>query len=87
MYIVIIGWAYVVLMMSISEESIVAGIMTFLLYGVLPLSIIIYLSGTRHRRARRAAREMEKSDSASRGSAPASVDAPPPAPSADRPEA
>jgi hypothetical protein len=32
-------------MMSISEESVVAGIMTFLLYGALPLAILLYLSG------------------------------------------
>lgn len=57
MHIVVIAWAYVVLMMSISEESVVAGIMTFLLYGVLPLAIILYLSGSRQRKARRAAEE------------------------------
>ena len=50
MYIVAIAWIYVVLMMSITEESAVAGVMTFLLYGVLPLTIILYLMGTPQRK-------------------------------------
>lgn len=55
MHIVAIAWIYVVLMMSITESSIVAGIMTFLLYGVLPLSIILYLISTPARKRRRQA--------------------------------
>ena len=44
LYIVAIGWIYVVLMMSVTETSVIAGIATFLFYGVLPLSVILYLS-------------------------------------------
>lgn len=50
MYIVAIAWTYVVLMMSVTEESVIAGIMTFLLYGVFPLAIILYLMGTPQRK-------------------------------------
>lgn len=50
MYIVAIAWIYVVFMMSVTEESVIAGIMTFLLYGVLPLAIILYLMGTPQRK-------------------------------------
>ena len=53
MYIVAIAWIYVVLMMSITEDSVVAGVMTFLLYGVLPLTIILYLMGTPQRKRNR----------------------------------
>ena len=53
MHIAAVGWIYVVLMMSIVEESFVAGIMTFFLYGVLPVTIIIYIGGTGKRRRRR----------------------------------
>lgn len=53
--IVAIAWIYVVLMMSITEHSVVAGIMTFLLYCVLPLTIILYLMATPQRRRRRQA--------------------------------
>lgn len=53
MYIVAIAWIYVVLMMSITEQSFIAGVMTFLLYGVLPLAIILYLMGVPERKRRR----------------------------------
>lgn len=43
MYIIAIAWIYVVLMMSITEASVVAGIMTFLMYCVLPLGLFLYL--------------------------------------------
>lgn len=54
MYIVAIAWLYVVLMMSVTEQSVIAGIMTFLLYGVFPLVIILYLMGSPQRKRRRA---------------------------------
>lgn len=53
MYIVAIAWIYVVLMMSITENSVVAGVMTFLLYGLLPLAIILYLMGAPQRKRER----------------------------------
>ncbi len=53
MHIAAVGWSYVVLMMSITEDSVIAGIMTFFLYGVLPVSIILYITGTGGRRRRR----------------------------------
>lgn len=54
MYIVAIAWLYVVLMMSLTEQSWIAGIGTFILYGVAPLSLF---SGSRaHRLASGAAR-------------------------------
>lgn len=54
MHIVAIGWLYVVLMMAITARSAIAGIMTFLLYGVVPLAIILYLTGSKRRRRNRA---------------------------------
>lgn len=53
MYIVALAWIYVVLMMSITEHSLVAGVMTFLMYGVVPVSIILYVMGTPQRRRKR----------------------------------
>lgn len=50
-----IAWIYVVGLMALTEPSVVAGLMTFLLYCVIPLSILFYLTGSR-RRKRRAAR-------------------------------
>ncbi|SNS75925.1 hypothetical protein SAMN06265795_10675 [Noviherbaspirillum humi] len=57
MYIIAIAWIYVVFMMAITEHSVIAGIMTFLLYGVFPLSIILYIMGTPRRKRMKAERE------------------------------
>jgi hypothetical protein len=64
MHIIVIGWIYVVLMMAITEHSVIAGIMTFLMYGVFPLSIILYLTGSRVRRNKRIAAAKLANDSA-----------------------
>jgi uncharacterized membrane protein len=61
MYLVAIAWMYVVLMMTVAEATapngtVLGAVFTFLLYGVLPLSIVLYLMATpTRRRARRAA--------------------------------
>jgi len=52
-YIVAIAWLYVVLMMSLTETSVVAGIVTFALYGLAPLSLFLWLVGTPQRRRNR----------------------------------
>ena len=57
MWIVAVAWVYVVGLMALTETSIVAGIMTFLGYCVLPLSILFYITGGKARRARRAEQE------------------------------
>jgi hypothetical protein len=59
MWIVAVAWIYVVGLMALTEPNIVAGIMTFLGYCVLPLSLLYYLSGSKRRRLRneQAARE------------------------------
>lgn len=61
MYLVAIAWMYVVLMMTLAEArapngSMLGAVITFVLYGVLPLAIVLYLMATPvRRRARRAA--------------------------------
>lgn len=70
MLIVAVAWIYVVGLMALTEPTVVAGIMTFLVYCVLPLSILFYLTGGRRRRARRAAAE-QRANSAAPSSSPA----------------
>lgn len=60
MHIVAIAWIYVVLMMSITESTVIAGIMTFLMYCVLPLTIILYLMRSPERKKRRKADMLAK---------------------------
>jgi hypothetical protein len=60
MYLLIVGWMYVVSMMAVSEAlssegSVLGALVTFVLYGVFPLSIVWYLGGTRARRERQRA--------------------------------
>ncbi|HJW25864.1 MAG TPA: hypothetical protein VJ576_13285 [Rhodocyclaceae bacterium] len=57
MYIVAIGWLYVTFLMAFTESSIIAGVATFLFYGLLPVSLLMWLGGTRARRRKREAAE------------------------------
>ncbi len=57
MYIIAIGWLYVVVMMSVTETSFIAGLMTFLFYGLVPLAIFLWLFGTPQRRRSMAAKQ------------------------------
>jgi hypothetical protein len=58
MYLVAIAWLYVVLLMALAEGvapggSWLGAAVTFVLYGVVPGSIALYLLGTPSRRAAR----------------------------------
>ncbi|MFN3811965.1 MAG: hypothetical protein ACK4S6_15240 [Roseateles asaccharophilus] len=65
MYLVAIAWLYVVVMMALAEAvssqgTVLGALFTFLLYGLLPLSIVMYLLGTpARRRARRLAEQAQ----------------------------
>ena len=55
MYLTAIAWIYVVLMMSIAEATsstgtVLGALMTFLLYGALPLALVMYVMNTPARR-------------------------------------
>jgi len=64
MYIVAIGWLYVVVLMAFSAHSFASGLMTFLVYGALPVGVLILISGSkrRHRRRRQAIEQAEASE-------------------------
>ena len=55
MWIVAVAWIYVVALMAATEPTVVGGIMTFVFYCAVPLSILFYLTGSKRRRARREA--------------------------------
>lgn len=52
MYIVAIGWLYVTVLMSLAEAGWVAGILTFVFYGFLPVTLVLWLFGGATRRRR-----------------------------------
>lgn len=65
MYLVVIGWLYVVLMMSVAEASnttgtVLGAIVTFFLYGLMPVTLVVYLMRTPQRRKARKAQEAEE---------------------------
>ncbi len=54
MYLVAIAWIYVVLMMAVAEAmhpegTVLGAIITFVLYGILPLAIVLYIMVARLR--------------------------------------
>ncbi len=78
MYLIVIGWMYVVLMMSVAEAtnttgSVLGAIVTFFLYGLLPVAIIVYVMRTPQRR--RAIKAREAAEDAERAAASADPDA------------
>lgn len=74
MYLVAIAWSYVVLMMAVAEATsphgtVLGAIGTFVLYGVIPLAVVLYLMATPARRRMQRAREAAEQSAAS-GHAP-----------------
>ncbi len=62
MYIVPIAWLYVTLMMAVAEATnsngtVLGAIITFLLYGLLPVALVVYLMRSPARRKAMRARE------------------------------
>jgi hypothetical protein len=62
MYLVAIAWMYVALMMAVAEATasngtVLGAIVTFVLYGLVPISIVMYLLATPSRNRARKARE------------------------------
>ncbi|MET3494674.1 hypothetical protein [Variovorax boronicumulans] len=61
-HLIVIGWLYVVVMMAVAEATntngtVLGAIFTFLLYGLGPVALVVYLMGTPGRR--RAIKERE----------------------------
>jgi hypothetical protein len=76
MHIVPIAWMFVVILMTIAEATssqgtLLGAFFTFVLYGLLPLSIVMYVLGAPgRRRARRAAEAAEDAAAAAPSASP-----------------
>jgi hypothetical protein len=69
MYIVPIAWLYVALMMSVAEATntngtVLGAIFTFVLYGLLPVALMVYFMGTPARKRKIRAQEMAEREAA-----------------------
>ncbi|MBS0390722.1 MAG: hypothetical protein JSS19_10140 [Proteobacteria bacterium] len=78
MYLVLIGWLYVTLLMAVAEAlsaqgTVLGAVITFVLYGLLPMSVALYILGTPARK--RAIRARQRAAAAA------------PAPSVGQPDA
>ena len=79
MYLVAIAWTYVVVLMTVVEAtaengSVLGAVITFFLYGALPLLIALYLLGTPGRRRARKLAEAAAVESARRTASAGAVD-------------
>lgn len=80
MYLVVVGWLYVVLMMVVVEAmsptgSILGAIVTFFFYGLLPVALVIYLMSGPYRRRILRAREAAEERAREQGGDSADPDA------------
>jgi Na+-transporting methylmalonyl-CoA/oxaloacetate decarboxylase gamma subunit len=69
MYLVVIAWLYVVTMMAVAEATnttgtVLGAVITFVLYGLLPMAIVVYLMGTPARRRAIKKREAKEAEEA-----------------------
>lgn len=76
-HIVVIAWLYVALMMAVAEGmstqgTVLGGVFTFLLYGALPIALVVYLLATPARKRARRAREAAQ-DAAARAATAAAA--------------
>ena len=84
MHLIAVAWIYVALMMAVAEAmhsqgTVLGGVFTFLLYGVLPLVIVVYLlDSPRRRKARRAAEAAVVQAESDPSAGPAAADQPRP---------
>ncbi|MCV2218029.1 MULTISPECIES: hypothetical protein [Thauera] len=57
MYLIAIAWLYVALLASITENTVVGGVLTFIFFGLAPMALFFWLFGTPTRRRRQRERE------------------------------
>jgi len=77
-YLVVLAWLYVALMMAVAEAtstsgSVIGALFTFVLYGALPVSLVVYLMATPARK--RAIKAREAAERAQRASSSNQPDA------------
>lgn len=67
MYLVAIAWLYVAVMMTVAEAthpsgSLLGAFFTFVLYGLLPVALVLYILNTPNRRRARLAAEAKNGE-------------------------
>ncbi len=62
MHLILIAWLYVTLMVAATEPNLVAAVLSFSFYGLLPAAIIAYIGTTGQRKKRRRLKELAGED-------------------------
>jgi hypothetical protein len=80
-HLIVIGWLYVVVMMAVAEATnttgtVLGAIFTFLLYGLAPVALVVYLMGAPARRRAIKQREAEAQEAARQAAAAEKAAAP-----------
>ena len=78
MHLVVIAWLYVALMMAVAEATntngtVLGAVFTFLLYGLAPVALVVYLMGAPGRRRAIRAREAAEREAAMQAAAPSAA--------------
>ncbi|MEJ8858254.1 hypothetical protein WKW79_27045 [Variovorax robiniae] len=73
-HLIVIGWLYVAVMMAVAEATntngtLLGAIVTFLMYGLGPVALVVYLLGTPARRKAIRARELAAREAARQAAA------------------
>ncbi|RIX82006.1 hypothetical protein [Acidovorax cavernicola] len=73
-HLIVIGWLYVAVMMAVAEATnttgtVLGAIFTFLLYGLAPVALVVYLMATPARRRAIKEREAQAQEAARRAAA------------------
>jgi len=73
-HLIVIGWLYVVVMMAVAEATasngtVLGAIITFVLYGLAPVALVVYLLGAPGRRRAIKERELAAQEAARRAAA------------------
>ena len=90
MYLVVIGWMYVVGLWAVMEATasngtVLGAIVTLLLYGLLPVSLVMYVMGTPARRRARLRADAASASQPDEGDHAAGAPHPPAAPEREEP--
>ena len=77
-HLIVIGWLYVAVMMAVAEATnttgtVLGALVTFLLYGLAPVALVIYLMATPARRRAIKEREAQAQEAARRAAAEAAA--------------
>ena len=78
MYLIPIAWLYVTLMMAVAEATntngtVLGALVTFVLYGLLPIGLLLYFMGTPARKRARLAAEAQEDQARAQAAADAAA--------------